>query len=58
MWKGLKIVHGKPHHRQSQDSVERSNQDTKQLIGILLNKKSHLVLSFYYTRVLVTRKQL
>ncbi|CAF1571711.1 unnamed protein product, partial [Rotaria sordida] len=31
MWKGLKIVHGKPCHPQSQGFVERSNQDTKQL---------------------------
>ena len=36
MWTGLKIVHGKPRHRQSQGSVERSNQDIKQLIGIFV----------------------
>ena len=25
MWSGLKIVHGKPRHSQSQGSVERAN---------------------------------
>ncbi|CAM4890692.1 unnamed protein product [Rotaria socialis] len=33
IWKDLKIIHGKPRHPQSQGSVERSNQDTKQLLG-------------------------
>ncbi|CAF2396358.1 unnamed protein product [Rotaria sp. Silwood2] len=32
MWTGLRIVHGRPRHPQSQGSVERSNQDTKQLL--------------------------
>ena len=27
MWDGLKIVHGKPRHSQSQGSVERANRD-------------------------------
>jgi IS30 family transposase len=27
LWPELKIVHGKPRHSQSQDSVERANQD-------------------------------
>ena len=27
MWNGLKIVHGKPRHSQSQGSVERANRD-------------------------------
>ena len=27
MWDGLKIVHGKPRHSQSQGSVERANSD-------------------------------
>jgi transposase InsO family protein len=46
MWTGLKIVHGKPRHPQSQGSVERSNQDTKLLIGILFNKKLSFNSSF------------
>ncbi|KAJ8869098.1 hypothetical protein PR048_030660 [Dryococelus australis] len=28
-WKGIKIVHGKPRHSQSQGSVERANQDAR-----------------------------
>ncbi|CAF1500165.1 unnamed protein product, partial [Rotaria sordida] len=32
MWKDLKIVHGRARHSKSQGSVERSNQDVKQLI--------------------------
>lgn len=34
MWTGVKIVHGRARHPQSQGSVERCNQDIKQLIGI------------------------
>lgn len=33
MWKGLKIVHGKPRHSQSQGSVERANQHVEKLLG-------------------------
>lgn len=32
MWKGLKIVHGKPRHSQSQGSVERANQDIQNML--------------------------
>lgn len=32
MWLGLKIVHGKPRHSQSQGSVERSNQDIRDML--------------------------
>lgn len=28
-WNGVKIVHGKPRHSQSQGSVERANQDVR-----------------------------
>jgi transposase InsO family protein len=35
MWNGVKIVHGRARHPQSQGSVERCNQDIKQLIGIV-----------------------
>jgi transposase InsO family protein len=35
MWTGIKIVHGRARHPQSQGSVERCNQDIKQLIGIV-----------------------
>lgn len=32
MWPGLKLVHGKPRHSQSQGSVERSNQDVREML--------------------------
>lgn len=32
MWNGLKIVHGKPRHSQSQGSVERANQDIQNML--------------------------
>lgn len=32
MWKGLKIVHGKPRHSQSQGSVEKANQDVQDMV--------------------------
>ena len=32
MWDGLKIVHGKPRHSQSQESVERANRDIKDML--------------------------
>lgn len=32
MWPTLKIMHGKPRHSQSQDSVERANQDIKNML--------------------------
>ncbi|GBP34269.1 KRAB-A domain-containing protein 2 [Eumeta japonica] len=33
LWPELKIVHGKPRRSQSQDSVERANQDIEIMIG-------------------------
>ena len=38
MWTGLKIVHGRARHPQSQGSVERCNQDIKLLTGKLTIK--------------------
>ena len=32
MWPGLKIIHGKPRHSQSQGSVERSNRDIGEMV--------------------------
>jgi hypothetical protein len=32
MWSGMKFVHGKPRHSQSQGSVERSNQDVRDIL--------------------------
>lgn len=33
LWSGLKIVHGKPRHSQSQGSVERANRDIEHMLG-------------------------
>ncbi|GAB0089698.1 hypothetical protein DMENIID0001_042850 [Sergentomyia squamirostris] len=33
LWSGLKIVHGKPRHSQSQGSVERANRDIEHMIS-------------------------
>ena len=32
-WPGLKMVHGKPRHSQSQGSVERANRDIENLLA-------------------------
>ena len=40
MWKGPHILHKRPRHPQSQGSVERSNHNTKQLLGILTITRS------------------
>jgi len=32
MWPGMKLVHGKPRHSQSQGSAERSNQDIRDML--------------------------
>ncbi|KAE8741003.1 hypothetical protein FOCC_FOCC013472, partial [Frankliniella occidentalis] len=33
IWQGMKIVHGKPRHSQSQGSVERANQDIQNMLN-------------------------
>jgi len=33
MWPGMKLVHGKPRHSQSQGSVERSTQDVRNMVA-------------------------
>jgi transposase InsO family protein len=32
MWPGIKLVHGKPRHSQSQGAAERSNQDVRDMV--------------------------
>lgn len=32
MWDGVKIIHGKPRHSQSQGSIERANQDVQNML--------------------------
>jgi len=37
MWPGMKLVHGKPRHFQSQRSVESSNQDVRDMLVACLS---------------------
>ncbi|XP_067125299.1 KRAB-A domain-containing protein 2-like [Centruroides vittatus] len=37
MWKDVKIVHGKPHHSQTQGSVERANQEIQNMLTAWMN---------------------
>lgn len=36
LWPGMKVVHGKPRHSQSQGSVERANRDIEEILGAWL----------------------
>jgi len=36
MWDGVKIVHGKPRHIQTQGSIERANQDFKNILRAMM----------------------
>ncbi|XP_060861855.1 uncharacterized protein LOC132938880 [Metopolophium dirhodum] len=36
MWDGVKIVHGKPRHSQTQGSIERANQDFKNILRAMM----------------------
>ena len=40
MWDGLKIVHGKPRHSQTQGSVERVNRDNEDMLMTWLQSNS------------------
>ena len=40
MWDGLKIVHGKPRHSQSQGSVERANRDIEDMLSTWMDSNS------------------
>ena len=40
MWEGLKIVHGKPRHSQSQGSVERANTDIEDMLTTWLHSNA------------------
>ena len=38
LWPGLKIIHGKPRHSQSQGSIERSHRDVESMITVWQNE--------------------
>ena len=40
MWDGLKIVHGKPRHSQSKESVEHANRNIKNMLMTWLKSNS------------------
>ena len=40
MWDGLKIVHGRPRHSQSQGSVERANADIENILSTWMESNS------------------
>jgi transposase InsO family protein len=56
IWKDLKILHEKARHPQSQGSVERCNQDAKQLLGMSWQHKL-FVISCLLLRNMDSRKQ-
>lgn len=39
LWDGIKLVHGKPRHSQSQGSVVRANQDVQHILATLMETK-------------------
>jgi len=41
MWPGMKLVRGKPRHSQSQGSVERSNQEVRDMVVAWMSYKQH-----------------
>jgi len=40
MWPGMKLVHGKPRQSESQGSVERSNQDVRDMLVVWMSDNS------------------
>ena len=57
MWDGLKIVHGKPRHSQSQGSVERANQDVENMLSswLLDNNTTHWVEGLCFVQFMKNR---
>ena len=57
MWDGLKIVHGKPRHSQSQGSVERANRDIEDMLMTWLQSNStiHWGDGLQFTQVIKNR---
>ena len=54
---GLKIVHGKPRHSQSQGSVERANQDVENMLSswLLDNNTAHWVEGLRFVQFMKNR---
>jgi hypothetical protein len=46
MWPGMKLVHGRARHPQSQGSVERSNADIKKMLATWMRENKSLKWSF------------
>ena len=57
MWKGLKIVHGKPRHSKSQGSVERANRDIEDMLTTWLhsNSRTHWADGLRFIQVMKNR---
>ena len=57
MWDGLKIVHGKPRHSQSQGSVEQANQDVENMLSswLLDNNTAHWVEGLHFVQFMKNR---
>ena len=57
LWDGLKIVHGKPRHSQSQGSVERANRDIENMPMTWLqsNSTTHWVDGLRFIQVMKNR---
>ena len=41
LWLGCKVIHGKPTHPESQESVERVNREIKKVLGALMRKANY-----------------
>lgn len=56
-WSKLKFVHGKPHHSQSQCSVECANQDIENLISTWMQdeKTDHWIEEFQFVQLMKNR---
>ena len=57
MWDGLKIVHGKARHSQSQGSVERTNRNMEDMLMTWLqsNSATHLGDGLRFIQVMKNR---
>ncbi|GFY02178.1 KRAB-A domain-containing protein 2 [Trichonephila clavipes] len=56
-WPALKIVHGKPRHSQSHGSVERTNQDSENMLCTWIqdNKSDHWSEGLHFVQFMKNR---